>query len=154
MAADVQVQPATVLQEDVARSSPRDDLAEEEARDLVGAQAPLSAQGEGDPVLGLDAVDPPQHDVTRADPQLKELADLVVAQAQERSPTPAVLEDAHLEVLDGDRAVGAAQGGDRVLQRGVERLQVRPRTPRNGALIVSASPPSTAKRGSSEIVPS
>jgi len=42
--ADVEVESAAVLQEHVARASPRDDLAEEESADLVGAEPSLAPQ--------------------------------------------------------------------------------------------------------------
>ena len=61
VAADVEVEPGAVLEEDVARAAPRDDPAEEIAGDLVGAEAALAAEGAGDAVLVLEAEDAPLH---------------------------------------------------------------------------------------------
>ena len=58
---DVEVQPRTVGQEDVRGAAPRHDLPEQVAGDLVGAEPPLAAERAGDPVLGLEPVDPPLH---------------------------------------------------------------------------------------------
>ncbi len=116
--ADVEVEATAVLQEHVARASPRDDLAKEESTYLVGTESSLPAQRKGDPVLGLDAVDASQHGVTLADSSAKELADLVVVQSRERASSAAVLEDPDLEVTDFDDPVRSGERADRVLQRG------------------------------------
>ena len=57
MAAHVEVEPGPVLEEDVGGAAPADHPPEEVAGHLVGAQPPLPAQGAGDPVLVLQAVD-------------------------------------------------------------------------------------------------
>ncbi len=61
MAADVEVEAGAVLEEHVARPTPRDDPAEEVTSDLVGAQPALAAQGAGDAVFVLEAEDAPVH---------------------------------------------------------------------------------------------
>lgn len=61
VAADVEVQPGTVLEEHVARPTPRDDPAEEVTGDFVGAEPALSPQGARHSVLVLEAEDPPFH---------------------------------------------------------------------------------------------
>ena len=61
VAADVEVEAGAVLEEDVARASPRHDPTEQVAGDLVGAQAALAAQSAGDPVLVLESEDPALH---------------------------------------------------------------------------------------------
>src|SRR5262245_42433930 len=66
VAADVEIQTGSVAEEDVAGASPRDDLAEQVARDLVGTQAALAAERARDAVLVLDPEDPPVHAVTLA----------------------------------------------------------------------------------------
>ena len=60
--ADIKVEPRAIAQEHIAAATPRDDLAEQVACDLVGAQAPLPVECAGDAVLGLDAEDPSLHD--------------------------------------------------------------------------------------------
>src|SRR5690606_23654068 len=59
--ADIQVQAGAVGEEHVAAAPPRHDPAEEVARDLVGAQAPLAPQGAGDAVLVLEPEDATIH---------------------------------------------------------------------------------------------
>src|SRR5262245_17396599 len=61
MAAHIEVGPCAVGEEHVARPTPRHHPAEQIARHLVGAQPPLAAQREGDPVLVLEPEDPPLH---------------------------------------------------------------------------------------------
>src|SRR5262245_10495528 len=61
MAAHIEVEPCAVGEEHVARPTPRHHPAEQIARHLVGAQPPLAAQREGDPVLVLEPEDPPLH---------------------------------------------------------------------------------------------
>ena len=61
VAADVEVEPGAVAQEDVARPAPADDLAEQVAGDLVGTQPALPLERARDAVLVLDAEDPPVH---------------------------------------------------------------------------------------------
>src|SRR5262249_23232017 len=61
VAADVEVQASAVLEEHVARTSPRHDAPEQVAGDLVGAEAPLSAQRARDAVLVLESEDPALH---------------------------------------------------------------------------------------------
>ena len=61
MAADVEVEPGSVAQEDVAAAPPADDLAEQVARHLVGAQPALAAERARHAVLVLDAEDAPVH---------------------------------------------------------------------------------------------
>ena len=65
VAADVEVEPGAVAEEDVAAAAPADDLAEQVAGHLVGAQAALSAERARHAVLVLDAEDPPVHDGQR-----------------------------------------------------------------------------------------
>jgi hypothetical protein len=62
VAADVEVEPRTVAQEDVAAAPPRHDPSEEVARHLVGRQTALALERAGDAVLVLDAEDPPVHE--------------------------------------------------------------------------------------------
>ena len=64
VAADVEVEPRAVAEEDVGRAAPADDLAEEVAGDLVGAQPALALERARDAVLVLDAEDPPVHGPT------------------------------------------------------------------------------------------
>ncbi len=66
MAAHIEVEPGAVLEEHVAAAPPGDDAAEQVAGDLVGAQATLASQRAGDPVLVLEAEDPPLHARTLA----------------------------------------------------------------------------------------
>src|SRR6476661_69219 len=66
--AHVEVEARTVAEEDVARPSPRDDAAEEVARDLVRSQAPLALRRAGHAVLVLDPEDPPLHGPTVGGP--------------------------------------------------------------------------------------
>ena len=61
VAADVEVEPGAVAQEDVGRAAPADHLAEEVARDLVGAQPALALERARDAVLVLDPEDPAVH---------------------------------------------------------------------------------------------
>ena len=61
VAADVEVEPRAVLEEDVARPAPRDDPPEQVARDLVRAQPALTAQRARDAVLVLESEDPTFH---------------------------------------------------------------------------------------------
>ena len=61
VAADVEVEPGAVAQEDVAAAAPADDLAEQVAGHLVGAQPALALERARDAVLVLDAEDPPVH---------------------------------------------------------------------------------------------
>ena len=61
VAADVEVEPGAVAQEDVAAAAPADDLAEQVARHLVGAQPALALERARDAVLVLDPEDPPVH---------------------------------------------------------------------------------------------
>ena len=55
--ADVEVQPRSVLEEDVARPSPGHDSAEQIPSDFVRTQTALAAQGARDAVFVLDAHD-------------------------------------------------------------------------------------------------
>ncbi len=64
VAADVEVEPGAVAQEDVAAAAPADDLAEQVARHLVGAQPALALERARDAVLVLDPEDPPVHAAT------------------------------------------------------------------------------------------
>ena len=64
VAADVEVEPGAVAQEDVAAAPPADDLAEQVARHLVRAQPTLALERARDAVLVLDAEDPPVHGPT------------------------------------------------------------------------------------------
>ena len=64
VAADVEVEPGAVAQEDVAAAAPADDLAEQVAGHLVGAQPALALERARDAVLVLDAEDPPVHTPT------------------------------------------------------------------------------------------
>ena len=73
VAADVEVQPGAVLEEHVAGPAPRDDTAEEVARDLVGTQAALPTQGAGDAVLVLEPEDPAFHQVKRTGHMVRSL---------------------------------------------------------------------------------
>ena len=59
--ADVEVEARAVVEEDVARTPPRDDLAEQRAAHLVGRQATLAVRRRGDAELRLDAVDAAFH---------------------------------------------------------------------------------------------
>ena len=59
--ADVEVQPCPVLQEHVAAAAPRHHSAEQVSSDLVGAEPALAAQGAGDAVFVLEAVDAALH---------------------------------------------------------------------------------------------
>ena len=61
VAADVEVEPGAVAEEDVAGAAPGDDLAEEVPRDLVGAQPALPLERARDAVLVLDPEDPAVH---------------------------------------------------------------------------------------------
>src|SRR3546814_1654626 len=56
--ADVEVEPGAVAQEDVAAPPPRDDLAEQIAGNLIGAQPALPLERARDAVLVLDSEDP------------------------------------------------------------------------------------------------
>src|SRR5690606_17445754 len=64
VAADVEVEAGAVAQEDVAAAPPRDDLAEQVAGHLVGAEAALAPERARHPVLVLDPEDPTVHDHT------------------------------------------------------------------------------------------
>ncbi len=61
VAAHIEVEPGTVLEEDIARPPPGHDPAEEVTGDLVGAQAALAAQGARHAVFVLEAEDAPLH---------------------------------------------------------------------------------------------
>ena len=61
VAADVEVEPGTVLEEDVAAPAPGHDPAEQVAGDLVWAEPALAAEGAGDAVLVLEPEDPAIH---------------------------------------------------------------------------------------------
>ena len=61
VAADVEVEPGAVAQEDVAAAAPGHDPAEQVAGDLVGRQPPLAVERARDAVLVLEAEDPPVH---------------------------------------------------------------------------------------------
>ena len=61
VAAHVEVEAGAVAQEDVGRPAPADDLAEQVARHLVGAQPALALERARDAVLVLDAEDAPVH---------------------------------------------------------------------------------------------
>src|SRR5690606_5523603 len=61
VAADVEVEPGAVLQEDVGGPPPGHDPAEQVPSHLVGAQAALATESAGDPVLVLQAEDPAFH---------------------------------------------------------------------------------------------
>ena len=91
--------------------------------DLVGAEATLAPQGEGDAVFGLDAVDSSQHG--RSLPySAQELAHLLVVQSRERPPRAAVLEDADLEVVGASmRPIGSGEGAHGVAQGRRQRLE-------------------------------
>ena len=64
VAADVEVEPGAVGEEDVAGATPRHDLAEQVARDLVGRQPALAVERARDAVLVLDSEDASVHDLT------------------------------------------------------------------------------------------
>ena len=64
VAADVEVEARTVLEEHVARTAPRHDPAEQVAGDLVGAQPALSAERARDAVLVLESEDPALHRIS------------------------------------------------------------------------------------------
>ena len=121
--ADVEVQPRAVAQEHVRRPAPRDDLAEQVARDLVGRQPATVLGGAGHAVLGLQAEDPPVH---RRAP-----SSLVPRVARPVSPRPA-----------GPPAAAPAS------RRNVRRGRVRSSTATSScaAGIARASPPSSAGR--------
>ena len=57
----VEIDPRSVAQEDVAAPAPGHDPPEQVARHLVRGQPPGAARRAGDPVLGLQPVDPPVH---------------------------------------------------------------------------------------------
>ena len=57
----VEVETGAVLQEDVRRATPRDDLAKQVARDFVRAQPPLTTQRARDSVLIFEPEDPAVH---------------------------------------------------------------------------------------------
>jgi hypothetical protein len=61
VAADVEVEPGAVAQEDVAAPTPADDLAEQVAGHLVRAETALALERARHAVLVLDAEDPPVH---------------------------------------------------------------------------------------------
>src|SRR5262249_32486263 len=61
VAADVEIEPRAVLEERVARTTPRHDAREQVPGAFVGAQAALAAQRAGDSVLVLEPEDPPFH---------------------------------------------------------------------------------------------
>ena len=61
VAADVEVEPSPVGEEDVAAAAPRHHPSEEVSGDFVRTQSPLAAQGTGDAVFVLDAEDPSLH---------------------------------------------------------------------------------------------
>ena len=65
MRADVEVEAGAVGQEHVGAAAPRHDPAEEVARDLVGAEPALAAEGAGDAVLVLEPEDTPVHSFKR-----------------------------------------------------------------------------------------
>src|SRR5690606_28961684 len=58
----VEVEPGPVGEEDVAGAPPGDDLAEQVARHLLRGEAAPLGRGAGDPELGLEPEDPPDHD--------------------------------------------------------------------------------------------
>ena len=62
VAADVEVEPGAVAQEDVGAAPPRDHPPEQVAGDLVRGEPALALEGARDAVLGLDAEDPSVHD--------------------------------------------------------------------------------------------
>jgi hypothetical protein len=57
MGANVEVQPRSIFQKDIRASSPRNHLAEEVSRDLVGTQSSLTTQYTRDAVFGFDTDD-------------------------------------------------------------------------------------------------
>ena len=61
VAPDVEVEAGTVLEEDVARTAPGHDAAEQVAGHLVGAEPALAAERAGDAVLVLEAEDATLH---------------------------------------------------------------------------------------------
>ena len=61
VAADVEIEPGAVLQEDVAGAAPAHDTFEEVTGDLVRAQPPLAAKGAGNAVLIFDPEYPALH---------------------------------------------------------------------------------------------
>ena len=61
VAADVEVEPAAVAQEDVGAAPPGDHPPEQVAGDLVRGEPALPLEGARDAVLGLDAEDPSVH---------------------------------------------------------------------------------------------
>src|SRR3546814_10255765 len=61
MGADVEVEPGAVGQEHVAAAPPRHDPPEQVPGDLVGAEAALTPQRAGGPVLVLQPEDPAVH---------------------------------------------------------------------------------------------
>ena len=61
VAADVEVEPSAVGEEDVAAATPRHHPSEEVSGDFVRTQSPLAAQGARDAVFVLDAEDPSLH---------------------------------------------------------------------------------------------
>ena len=62
VAADVEVEPGAVAQEDVGAAPPGDHPPEQVAGDLVRGEPALALEGARDAVLGLDAEDPSVHD--------------------------------------------------------------------------------------------
>src|SRR6202048_787380 len=62
MAAHIQVQPGTVLEEDVGRAAPAHHPPEKVAGDLVGTEPALAAESAGHPVLVLEAEDATVHE--------------------------------------------------------------------------------------------
>ena len=61
VAADIEVQPRAVAEEDVRASAPRHHTPEQITCDLVGTQPSMPVKGAGHTEFGLDAHDPPLH---------------------------------------------------------------------------------------------
>ena len=61
VAADVEIQPRAVAQEDVRASAPRHHTPKQVTRDLVGTQPAMPMKGAGHTEFRLDAHDPPLH---------------------------------------------------------------------------------------------
>src|SRR5947209_10734809 len=105
VAADVEVEPGAVLQEDVAAAAPRHDPAEEVARHLVRAEPALTTERARDAVLVLEAIDPAVHAVSlggRA--SCEELFELRVRKPAELPSRPRAVEHGYLELTRSERA--------------------------------------------------
>src|SRR5581483_6419386 len=63
--ADIEVTPRAVAKEHVAAAAPRQDPAEQIARNLVGRQSAVAVERAGDTEFGLDAHDPTLHAIER-----------------------------------------------------------------------------------------